>query len=319
MTRQITVIGSTNIDKVVAVPRFGNSGETIHTDHHQVEKLGGKGLNQGVAVARSGVQTNMVTKVGLEFDIEKHMNIPNLDTSHVMRSADEETGQAYITVSAEDGDNLIYIYGGANDTMTPLDVQEHKQAISVSDFVIAQLEVPMATVIEAFKIARQHGVTTILNPAPMPEDKQLPAELLALTDIIAPNEHETALLTGVEGTDEESLVKNAQYYFEHNIKAVVITLGSAGAFYMFKDGRRGIVPAFKTEAVDTTAAGDTFIGAMASRLNTYLNNLPAAMQYGAAASSLTVARSGAQESIPTAQEVLTVLTIHQQSEGVALA
>ncbi|KRN75241.1 hypothetical protein IV73_GL000398 [Weissella kandleri] len=307
MAKIITVLGSTNIDKVVSVPRFATSGETLHTPNHQVEAMGGKGLNQGVAVARSGVKTNMITKVGKELDLSKNMNVENLSTEHVMLSEGEETGQAYITVSEETGDNIIHIYGGANADMTAADVRAHAEAIAESDFVIAQLETPMETVIEGFKIARENGVKTILNPAPMPEMGGLPAELLSLTDIIVPNEHETFILTGIEVTDEHSMLHNAAYYFERGIDTVIITIGSEGSFYMRDNGDEGIVPAFKVNAVDTTAAGDTFIGATATRLNKDLDNLAEAMRYGSAASSLTVSRAGAQPSIPTEAEVLAVL------------
>ncbi|MCM0583093.1 ribokinase [Weissella diestrammenae] len=310
MAHIITVLGSTNIDKVVSVPRFATSGETLHTPNHMVDAMGGKGLNQGVAVARSGVQTNMITKVGMEFDMAKNMNVEHLNTEYVLRSKTEETGQAYITVSAETGDNIIHIYGGANADMTTADVQASAAAIIESEFVIAQLETPVETVIEAFKIARENGVKTILNPAPMPEHGGLPAELLAVTDIIAPNEHETFLLTGIEVSDEASMLANAAYYFERGIQTVIITIGSHGAFYMHKSGDHGVVPAFKVNAVDTTAAGDTFIGATATRLHANLDNLAEAMRYGAAASSLTVSRAGAQPSIPTEDEVLAVLAAH---------
>ncbi|MBM7617432.1 ribokinase [Weissella uvarum] len=310
--KKITILGSTNIDKVVKVPRFGASGETLHTSHHLEEAMGGKGLNQGVASARSGVSTNMITKVGLEFNTDENMNVPNLLTDHVMRSASEQTGHAYITVSEETGDNIIYIYGGANADMTAADVREHEAAIAESDFIIAQLETPMETVIEGFKIAHEHGVKTILNPAPMPEAGGLPAELLQETDIIVPNEHETFLLTNVEVTDDMSSMRhNAVYYFEQGIDTVIITIGSHGSYYMRDNGEEGIVPAFKTKAVDTTAAGDTFIGSTATRLAPDLSNLPEAMRYGAAASSITVSRPGAQPSIPTENEVQAILAAHE--------
>lgn len=312
MGKTITVLGSTNIDKVVPVPRFAKSGETLHTNNHLTEAMGGKGLNQGVAVARSGVSTNMITKVGMEFDIQKNMNVENLVTDHVMRSEMEETGQAYITVSEETGDNTIYIYGGANADMTAEDVRLHADAIIESDFVIAQLETPIETVVEAFKIAHENGVKTILNPAPMPEVGGLPEELLQLTDIIAPNEHETYLLTNVEIVDEDSMRHNAVYYFKRGIDTVIITLGSKGSFFMRDNGETGIVPAFKTKAVDTTAAGDTFIGAMSTRLNKDLSNLEEAMTYGSAASSVTVSRAGAQPSIPLENEVLAILAAHEK-------
>lgn len=312
MGKTITVLGSTNIDKVVSVPRFAKSGETLHTDSHLTEAMGGKGLNQGVAVARSGVKTNMITKVGMEFDIQKNMNVENLITEHVMRSEMEETGQAYITVSDETGDNTIYIYGGANADMSAADVRSHADAIVESDFVIAQLETSVESVIEAFKIAHDNGVKTILNPAPMPEVGGLPEELLQLTDIIAPNEHETYLLTNVEVIDEDSMRHNAVYYFKHGIDTVIITLGEKGSFFMRDNGETAIVPAFDTKAVDTTAAGDTFIGAMSTRLNKDLNNFEEAMTYASAASSVTVSRAGAQPSIPLENEVLAILAAHNK-------
>ncbi|MHC9537127.1 ribokinase [Dellaglioa sp. BT-FLS60] len=311
MAKIITVLGSTNIDKVISVPRFAKSGETLHTSNHQIEAMGGKGLNQGVAAARSGAKTNMITKVGKEFDTSKNMNVENLSTDHVMVSETEETGQAYITVSAETGDNIIHIYGGANADMTASDVRAHAAAIAESDFLITQLEVPMEAVIEGFKIARENGVKTILNPAPMPENGGLPAELLQLTDIITPNEHETFLLTGIEVTDEHSMLHNAAYYFERGIDTVIITIGSEGSFFMRNNGEEGIVPAFKVNAVDTTAAGDTFIGATATRLHANLDNLAEAMRYGSAASSVTVSRPGAQPSIPAESEVLAVLAANK--------
>ncbi|CAH1855412.1 ribokinase [Convivina intestini] len=311
MPKIVTILGSTNIDRVVKVPRFATSGETLTTDQHVVTMMGGKGLNQGVAAARSGATTHMITKVGPEFDIEKNMKSSNLDTSCVVISEESQTGQAYITVSEETGDNIIYIYAGANAELSVEDVHAQVSAITESAFVVAQLETPIATTIEAFKIARQHGVTTVLNPAPMPEKGGLPEELLALTDIIAPNEHESYLLTGIEISDRASMEANAKYYAELGLKTVIITLGSQGSFYMNKDGHCDIVPAFKTHAVDTTAAGDTFIGALVTRLNPTLDNLVEAMTYGAAASSVTVSRPGAQDSIPVEDEVRVVLEAHQ--------
>ncbi|MFT4246140.1 MAG: ribokinase [Micrococcaceae bacterium] len=304
MPKTITVLGSTNIDRVVSVPRFGGSGETLHTSNSLANMMGGKGLNQGIAAARSGAQVHMITKVGREFDIDENMNEENLNTSHVMRSDKAETGQAYITVSEETGDNIIYIYGGANADITIEDVQDHKDAITESEFLIAQLEVPIEAVTEAFKIARKNGVTTLLNPAPMPETGNLPKELLAVTDIIVPNEHETFLLTNIEVTDEKALVKNAKYYFDNGIKTVIITIGEKGAFFMHDNGNSGTVPAFKTQAVDTTAAGDTFIGALVTQLDTNLDNLGEAMRYAAAAASIAVSRPGAQPSVPTKAEVM---------------
>ncbi|WP_220751350.1 ribokinase [Apilactobacillus xinyiensis] len=307
MTKTITVLGSTNIDKVIKVPRFAKSGETLKTSEHVVEAMGGKGLNQAVAAARSGAKTIILTKVGKEFSIEKNMNVKNLITSNVIRSQTEQTGQAYITVSEETGDNIIHIYGGANADITVEDVLNNQEVIKKSDFIIAQLEIPINVVTEAFKIAKANGVNTILNPAPMPEIGGLPDELLKNTDMITPNEHETFLLTGINADSDKSLIENAKYYFKYGIKEVIITLGSRGSFYMNQDGNYGIVPIINSKVVDTTAAGDTFIGAMSTRLNSNMSNLKDAMEYATAASSITVSRNGAQPSIPSESEVLVVL------------
>lgn len=307
MTKTITVLGSTNIDKVIKVPRFAKSGETLKTNSHIVEAMGGKGLNQAVAAAKSNAKTIILTKVGKEFNIEKNMKVKNLVTSNVMRSEKEQTGQAYITVSEETGDNIIHIYGGANIDITPVDVLKNEEVIKNSDFIIAQLEIPIDAVITAFKIAKKYGVKTILNPAPMPEKGGLPEELLQNTDMITPNEHETYLLTGIQADNFDNLIRNANYYFNDGIKQVIITLGARGSFYMNANGEHGIVPIIDSKVVDTTAAGDTFIGAMATRLNHDMSNLKESMEYATAASSITVSRNGAQPSIPSESEVLVVL------------
>ena len=154
--------------------------------------------------------------------------------------------------------------------------------------------------LQAFKIAKKTGVKTILNPAPALE--QVPEELLNVTDMIVPNETETEILTGIKITDEASMRKAAEALHQLGIEAVIITVGSKGAFYDV-NGRSGIVPAFKVKAVDTTAAGDTFIGALSSILEKDFSNLEEAIRYGNKASSLTVQRFGAQPSIPYQHEL----------------
>ncbi|MDB8867380.1 PfkB family carbohydrate kinase, partial [Pediococcus acidilactici] len=153
---------------------------------------------------------------------------------------------------------------------------------------------------KAFEIAHEAGVKTILNPAPAIE--KVPDDLLAVTDMIIPNETETEILTGIEVTDEASMVKAAKALHDQGIKAVLITIGSKGTFYSV-NGETGIVPAFKVKAVDTTSAGDTFIGAMGTVLNPDFSNLKDAILYGNKASSLTVQRFGAQPSIPYKKEL----------------
>ena len=183
---------------------------------------------------------------------------------------------------------------------TPADVEAHRDIIETSDFVVAQFESAVDSTVEAFKIAQAAGVRTILNPAPAME--KVPAELLAVTDMIVPNETETETLTGIAITDEASMLKASAALHALGISAVIITIGSKGAFYDI-DGRHGIVPAFKVEAVDTTSAGDTFIGAMSSVLNKDFSNLEDAIRYGNRASSIAVQRFGAQPSIPYKNEI----------------
>lgn len=193
------------------------------------------------------------------------------------------------------------IHAGANNAFTPEQVRQNKAIIEKSDFIIAQFESAVESTIEAFNLAKEVGVKTILNPAPALEN--VPEELLKVTDMIIPNETETEILTGISITDEESLKQAAAHLHQLGIEVVIITIGSKGAFYSIKNSKNGIVPAFKVNAVDTTAAGDTFIGAMSSMLATDFSNLEEAITYGNKASSLTVQRFGAQPSIPYKQEL----------------
>lgn len=188
------------------------------------------------------------------------------------------------------------IHAGANNAFTPEQVHQHKGIIEKSDFIIAQFESAIESTVAAFRIAKAVGVKTILNPAPALEN--VPEELLKVTDMIIPNETETEILTGITIEDEESLNKAANSFHQLGIEVVIITIGSKGAFYAIKNGKSGVVPAFKVNAVDTTAAGDTFICVMSSILSKDFSNLEEAINYGNKASSLTVQRFGAQPSIP---------------------
>lgn len=298
---KIVVIGSTNVDKTLHVTRYAQPGETLFSNTPQVITGGGKGANQAIAAARSGATTTFISKVGMEADAEMMLDTfttAGIDTTFVSQTAEAETGKAYITVNNE-GQNTIYVYGGANSLLNAEDVRAADQTIAEADFVIAQLEVPIPAIEEAFKIARKYNVTTVLNPAPA---KELPESLLSVTDIIVPNETEASLLSGIEVTDEISLLANAKYFFNKGIKTVLITVGAKGSFWATENDH-GFVPAFKVNAIDTTAAGDTFIGALCSQLNPDQSNITEAMTYGNRASSLTVQRQGAQPAIPTKQEI----------------
>ncbi|HCY0604059.1 TPA: ribokinase [Staphylococcus aureus] len=301
MTNKVVILGSTNVDQFLTVERYAQPGETLHVEEAQKAFGGGKGANQAIATARMQADTTFITKIGTDgvadFILED-FKVAHIDTSYIIKTAEAKTGQAFITVNAE-GQNTIYVYGGANMTMTPEDVINAKDAIINADFVVAQLEVPIPAIISAFEIAKVHGVTTVLNPAPA---KALPNELLSLIDIIVPNETEAELLSGIKVTNEQSMKDNANYFLSIGIKTVLITLGKQGTYFATKNQSQHI-EAYKVNAIDTTAAGDTFIGAFVSRLNKSQDNLADAIDFGNKASSLTVQKHGAQASIPLLEEV----------------
>lgn len=301
MTNKVVILGSTNVDQFLTVERYAQPGETLHVEEAQKAFGGGKGANQAIATARMQADTTFITKIGTDgvadFILED-FKVAHIDTSYIIKTAEAKTGQAFITVNAE-GQNTIYVYGGANMTMTPEDVINAKDAIINADFVVAQLEVPIPAIISAFEIAKAHGVTTVLNLAPA---KALPNELLSLIDIIVPNETEAELLSGIKVTNEQSMKDNANYFLSIGIKTVLITLGKQGTYFATKNQSQHI-EAYKVNAIDTTAAGDTFIGAFVSRLNKSQDNLADAIDFGNKASSLTVQKHGAQASIPLLEEV----------------
>ncbi|MGL9746166.1 ribokinase [Enterococcus sp. DIV0170] len=297
----ITVIGSINLDRTIRVKQMPKPGETMHTKEI-FSAGGGKGANQAVAAKRSEAVTNFIGAIGNDESGEMMRELlseEGIDLSGVQTLEKQATGQAYIIVD-DQGENSIMIHSGANNAFTPQQVKEHAEVIKASDFVVAQFESTLESTIEAFSIAREAGVKTILNPAPALEN--VPEELLRVTDMIIPNETETEILTGIQVTDEASLKAAAEHLHQLGIEAVIITIGSKGAFYDVQ-GRSGIVPAFKVNAVDTTAAGDTFIGAMSSVLEKDFSNLEEAIKYGNKASSVTVQRFGAQPSIPYKNEL----------------
>ena len=301
---KVVIVGSTNVDKFINVTRFPKPGETLHIDQAQREFGGGKGANQAIAAGRLEAETTFVTKVGKEgnadFIIEDFKEA-SINTEYILTADNEETGQAFITVS-EDGQNTILVYGGANMTLSAEDVMAAEQPITEADFVVAQLEIPIEAIEQAFKIAKANGVTTVLNPAPAID---LPKSLLALTDIIIPNETEAELLSGISITNQDNMKETVEYFFKLGISTILITLGEQGTYYA-TENESNIVPAYKVEAIDTTAACDTFIGAFVSQLNKDLSNLEQAIQFANQASSLTVQRQGAQAAIPTRDEVINV-------------
>lgn len=297
----ITIVGSINIDTTLRVQRMPKPGETIHTKE-LFTSGGGKGANQAVAAIRSGADVFFIGALGNDDkghfmkDILSQEGI-NLDGVEII--SNEVTGQAFITVD-DQGENSIMIHSAANNAFSPNHIQANESIIKNSDFIVAQLESNLESTIKAFNVAKNNNITTILNPAPAIND--LPEILLELTDLIIPNKIEAELISKIELTDFNSLKNSADFFHKKGIKGVIITLGSKGAFYSI-DKTQEIIPANKVLAVDTTAAGDTFIGALCSQLSKDLSNLKEAITFGNKASSLTVQRYGAQTSIPYLEEI----------------
>ncbi|GAK47601.1 ribokinase [Secundilactobacillus oryzae JCM 18671] len=301
MTNKVTVLGSLNVDTTMRVKRMPLPGETLQAENKS-SAAGGKGANQAVAAARAGAETSFIGKVGKDssgqFMIES-LQDDNIDTTCIATDETVGTGSAFILLD-EEGQNSILVYGGSNQQVKKEEVVAAEDKIKNADFLIAQFETPQAAAVEAFKIAKANGVFTILNPAPAAE---IDPELLKLSDIIVPNETESATLTGIEVTDEASMVANADKFKEMGVENLIITVGSKGAFYSTKAGH-DFVPAFKVKAVDTTAAGDTFLGSLSSQLKPDLSNIAEALTFAQRASSIAVQRLGAMPSIPTYEEIV---------------
>ena len=304
MTKKIAVLGSLNLDTTYHVTRFPQPGETISANDKS-SAPGGKGANQAVAAVRSGAQVAFIGMVGEDNEgkfMREALQEDGIDTKFLQNDPRHGTGSAIITLDAN-GQNDIMVYAGANFGMDESLLKGTDDLFKDCDFLIAQFETPQAVTAAAFKQAKAHGVTTILNPAPA---KEILPELLAVTDVVIPNESESEVLTGIAVDSEAAMLETADYFKAHGVNNLLITLGSRGVFYCTPHGH-GMVPAFKVKAVDTTAAGDTFIGALASQLATDLSNVADALVYAQRASSLTVQKMGAMPSIPTEAEVCAAL------------
>ena len=296
---RLVVLGSVNADHVLRVPHFPRPGETL-TGHGYKIVPGGKGANQAVAAARLGAPVSFIARVG-DDAIGRQMRDgfaqDGIDVSAVELDEQLPTGIAIIYVSDE-GENSIGISAEANGALSPAMVQRHERLIASAHTLLLQLEVPLESVFEAARLARAQGTRVVLNPAPA---RPLCAELLALVDLITPNQTEAELLTGIRVTDEASAAQAAARFHQMGIAEVMITLGSQGVYC--SDGQRQrLIPGFRVEAVDTTAAGDTFNGALlAAELAGA--DFDAAVRFAHGAAALSVTRLGAQSSIPSKAEV----------------
>ena len=295
MSATVAVVGAANIDLISYVPRLPRVGETLHgTSFHM--GYGGKGANQAVMAAKLGADVTMICKLGRDVfgkgTLENFRSL-GVDTLHVTFTEEAFSGVAPIAVDP-DGRNSIIIVTGANDLLSEDDLERARPAIAASDVLVCQLEIPVETTLAALRIARDEGVRTIFNPAPAREE--LPEELYRLSDILCPNEPETELLTGMpadEAAARELLARGAG--------AIVLTLGERGCLVV--EGDTAVeAPVERVQAVDTTGAGDAFVGALAVLVAEGRPLVEAAERANAVA-AVSVRSRGTQTSFPTAAEL----------------
>lgn len=290
----ICVLGSANMDLVAFVDRSPSPGETV-TGRSYEQLPGGKGANQALAAARAGGDVRMVGAVGADpfgEAIRAVLAADGVDTSG-LATAETATGTAHIVVDG-DGTNAIVVIPGANGTVREL-TDDHRAAIDAADTLLLQLELPLELVVAAARYARSVGVRVVLTPAPV---LPLPPELLSAVDLLVPNEHEAARLTGL--SDPRAA---AQALLDGGVAAVTVTLGERGSLYLARGESAPVVePAVPVRAVDTTAAGDTFAGCLAVALSEQ-RPLREALARASAAAALSVQRVGASASMPTRDEI----------------
>jgi ribokinase len=300
---KIVVVGSANTDLVLQLPRLPKVGESVIGPRFLVS-LGGRGANQAVAAARLGAEVTFVCKLGRDEYGQacyRAYQAEGMHLEHVFWDEEIATGVALIFVS-ENGENMIGVAPGANMRLTPEEVGQAEAAISAADCLLIQLEVPQSTDLKAMQIARQHSVPVILNPAP---PDHIPVELLEQVDYLTPNETELDFLcrsfAARAGSPEAAFA-----WLSQHVLHLVVTLGAQGC-RVVTDGEDQMIPAFTVKAVDTTAAGDAFNGALAVALARGLG-LKAAVRFASAVGALSVTRMGAMNSMPTAAEVESFLS-----------
>ena len=296
--KNICVIGSLNMDLVVNVDTMPKPGQTIIGSNFK-EVPGGKGANQAVAMARLNGNVSMIGKVGEDGFGQTLINSlknDKVDTTYIQTSKGA-TGVALITVD-KNAQNSRVVSPGANFEVKEDDIDNNIEAIKNSDIVVLQLETPLNTIKYALNKAKELNKYTILNPAPA---VKLDDEIIKNVDLLTPNETELEIISGVSIETEEDIQKAAQIMIEKGVKELIVTLGSKGSLYINKE-KSMFKKAYKVEAVDTTAAGDSYTGALAVALSQD-KNIEDAMDFASKVGALSVLKEGAQSSLPTLEDV----------------
>lgn len=295
----LVVLGSINADHILNLPRFPAPGETL-TGHNYQIAFGGKGANQAVAAGRSGARTAFIACVGdddIGQQVCRQLVQDQIDITSIETIPNQSTGVALIFVNSE-GENEIGIYAGANGYLSESYVNARQSLIANASALLTQLESPLPGVLAAARIAKAHQVQVILNPAPA---AALPDELLALVDIITPNETEAEALTGIPVADDDGAARAAAVLHGKGVNTVIITLGSRGV-WLSEQGNGQRIAGFRVQAVDTIAAGDTFNGALVTALLEG-QTLAKAVRFAHGAAAIAVTRAGAQPSVPWRHEI----------------
>ena len=296
--KNICVIGSLNMDLVVNVDKMPKPGQTIIGSNFK-EVPGGKGANQAVAMARLNGNVSMIGKVGEDGFGQTLINSlknDKVDTTYI-KTTKGATGVALITVD-NNAQNSIVVSPGANFEVKEEDIDNNIEAIKNSDIVVLQLETPLNTIKYALKKSKELNKYTILNPAPA---LKLDDEIIKNVDLLTPNETELEIISGVNIETEEDIQKAAQIMIEKGVKELIVTLGSKGSLYINKE-KSIFKKAYKVQAVDTTAAGDSYTAALAVALSKD-KNIEEAMDFASKVGALSVLKEGAQSSLPTLEDV----------------
>lgn len=299
VNKKILVLGSSNIDLILKIPRFHQPGETIQGEN-LVTALGGKGANQAIASKRLGGRVIFMTKLGNDpygKSYHRYLVKNGFHKKYLLKDKKLPTGIAFIELTPK-GENRIIASPGANCSLSKRDLKRLNPLWKEVNVFVTQLEIPVEPVKMGLKVAKKHGAITLLNPSP---PIPLAPHLLSLVDFIVPNEVEAQLLTGIKWKGDQDIEKMAETFLNQDVKNVVITLGPKGLF--FKNRSEELwMKAFRVKVIDTTAAGDAFLGALAFGLS---ENKPIqeVLRFANAAGALAATKLGAQPSLPSRREL----------------
>ena len=302
---RIYVVGSLNMDLVIQTLKYPKLGETVEGFGFMTNP-GGKGANQAVACARNGAETFMVGSVGTHFGVElvKALTDYGVHTDYVKSIKDVSSGIALITLAERD--NAIVLDAGANAHVSTFDIDDALKHAQPNDFVLLQNEIPTAIVSHTLKVAKQKQLITVVNPAPA---RSFDKDDFRLMDYLILNQSETEYYTGILPTTTKEAMRATKKLVDLGVSKIIITMGSLGSFILQDEVMW--VNAYPVEVVDTTAAGDTYIGAFVAQL-TKGTNMNHAMHYASAAAALAITKKGAQQSIPSSDEVKSFMSNHQK-------